>query len=542
MDRLLRRTLAYTVTVLVAIVVFTGAYHYGMVVFEGERNPVLHSLQIVVETFTATGYGSDSPWTSPQMNLLVIAMDITGVALVFLAFPVFAFPLLQEALSTTVPSRVEDLTDHVIVSTYSSRAEALVGELESRGIPYVVMEPDRDQALELYESDYRVINADPESADALRDARLAQARALVADVSDEVDTSIVLTAREIAEDVTVLSVVEEPGRERYHRLAGADVVVSPRPLLGRSLASKVTSAVTADLDDAVEIGENFEIAELAIQRGSRLAGTTLADSGIRERTGANVIGGWFQGEFRSPLPPDERLTDGTVLLVSGQRSQLSELRSLTRSPVRRVQRGEVLLIGYGEVGRSVAEVLRAADVEYTVVDLEGVDGVDVVGDATEPKTLEGAGIQDARSAVLALPDDTVAEFTTLVIDDLAPDVEVVARVENAQSVTKMYRAGADYVLALSTITGRMLASALLDEQVLTPDLQIELVRTSAPAFDGTRLVDLDVRARTGCTVLAAERDGELITDIDADFVVDADDTLIVAGTDTDVQQFNELAG
>jgi Trk K+ transport system NAD-binding subunit len=513
-----------------------------MIMFEGERNPVLHSLQIVVETFTATGYGSDSPWTSPQMNLLVIAMDITGVALVFLAFPVFAFPLLQEALSTTVPSRVEDLTDHVIVSTYSSRAEALVGELESRGIPYVVMEPDRDQALELYESDYRVINADPESADALRDARLTQARALVADVSDEVDTSIVLTAREIAEDVTVLSVVEEPDRERYHRLAGADVVVSPRPLLGRSLASKVTSAVTADLDDAVEIGENFEIAELAVQRGSRLAGTTLADSGIRERTGANVIGAWFQGEFRSPLPPDERLTDGTVLLVSGQRSQLSELRSLTRSPVRRVQRGEVLLIGYGEVGRSVAEVLRAADVEYTVVDLEGVDGVDVVGDATEPKTLEGAGIQDARSAVLALPDDTVAEFTTLVIDDLAPDVEVVARVENAQSVTKMYRAGADYVLALSTITGRMLASALLDEQVLTPDLQIELVRTSAPAFDGTRLVDLDVRARTGCTVLAAERDGELITDIDADFVVDADDTLIVAGTDTDVQQFNELAG
>jgi Trk K+ transport system NAD-binding subunit len=542
MDRLLRRTLAYTGTVLVAVVAFTGAYHYGMIAFEGERTSVLHSLQIVIETFTATGYGSDSPWTSPQMNLLVIVMDIAGVALVFLAFPVFAFPLLQEALSTTVPSRVEDLTDHVIVSTYSSRAEALIGELESRGIPYVVVEPDRDLALELYESGYEVIHADPESADALRDARLRHARALVADVSDEVDTSIVLTAREIAEDVTVLSVVEEPDRERYHRLAGADVVVSPRPLLGRSLASKVTSAVTADLDDAVEIGENFEIAELAVQRGSRLAGTTLADSGIRERTGANVIGGWFEGEFRSPLPPDERLTDGTVLLVSGQRAQLSELRSLTRSPVRRVQRGEVLLIGYGEVGRSVAEVLRAADVEYTVVDLEEVDGVDVVGDAIEPKTLEGAGIRDARSAVLALPDDTVAEFTTLVIDDLAPDVEVVARVENARSVTKMYRAGADYVLALSTITGRMLASALVDEQVLTPDLQIELVRTSAPAFDGTRLIELDVRARTGCTVLAAERDGELITDIDADFVVDADDTLIVAGTDKGIQRFNELAG
>ena len=210
--------------------------------------------------------------------------------------------------------------------------------------------------------------------------------------------------------------------------------------------------------------------------------------------------------------------------------------------MRRVQRGEVILIGHGEVGRAVADVLRAADVEYTVVDLEDGDGVDVVGDATDPATLEAAGIDEARSAVLALPDDTVAEFATLVIDDLAPGVEVVARVESADSVTKMYRAGADYVLALSTITGRMLASALLEEQVLTPDLQIELVRTAAPALDGRRLADADVRARTRGTVVAAERNGELLTDVDADYVVDAADTLIVAGTSEGIQRFNELAG
>ena len=155
------------------------------------------------------------------MNLFVIVMDVVGVALVFLALPVFMFPLLQEALQTTVPTSVDDLTDHVVICTYSSRAEALIGELDSRGVPYVVLEPDRDRALDLYESGYSVIYADPESAEALRDARLEHARALVADVSDQVDTSIVLSAGEIAEDVTVVSVVEEPSRERYHRLAGA---------------------------------------------------------------------------------------------------------------------------------------------------------------------------------------------------------------------------------------------------------------------------------------------------------------------------------
>ena len=538
-----RRAVLYLGTVFGAMVLFSVPYHYGMVHLEGEEGRLyVESLQHVVETFTATGYGSDSPWSTVTMNLFVIVMDLVGVAVVFLALPVFAFPLVRDALSTTVPTSLEDATDHVVICTYTSRAESLVGELTSRGVPYVIVEPDREQALDLHEDGREVIQADPESAAGLRNARVGHARAVVADVSDEVDTSIVLTAREIADDITVVSVVKEPERERYHRLAGADVVLSPRPLLGRSLASKVTGAVTANLDDAVEIGEEFEIAELAVQRGSRLAGSTLAESGIRERTGANVIGAWFEGEFRSSVDPDETLTDGSVLLVSGESDQLSGLRSLVRSPVRRVERGEVVVVGHGEVGRTITDVLETAGVEYTVVDLEDAEGIDVVGDAVEPETLRRAGIEEARSAVLALPDDTVAEFTTLVVDDLSPGTEVVARVESAQNVTKMYRAGADYVLALSTVTGRMVASALLEEQVLTPELQIELVRTSAPGLDGTALAEADIRSRTGCTVVAAERDGELNTDIGPEFVVDTDDTLVVAGTDEGLQRFRELAG
>ena len=543
MDNWQRRALLYLGTVFGTMVLFSVPYHYGMVHLEGEEGRLyVESLQHVVETFTATGYGSDSPWNTVTMNLFVVVMDLVGVAVVFLALPVFAFPLVRDALSTTVPTNLEKATDHVVICTYTSRAESLVGELASRDIPYVIVEPDREQALDLHEDGYEVINADPESAAGLRNARAEHARALVADVSDEVDTSIVLTAREMADDITVVSIVKEPERERYHRLAGADIVLSPRPLLGQSLASKVTGAVTADLDDAVEIGEAFEIAELAVQRGSRLAGSTLADSGIRERTGANVIGAWFGGEFRSSVGPDETLTDGTVLLVSGESDQLSELRSLVRSPVRRVERGEVAVVGYGEVGRTIADVLGRAGVEHTVIDLEDREDVDVVGDAAEPETLERAGIEDARSAVLALPDDTVAEFATLVIDDLSPGTEVVARVESAQNVTKMYRAGADYVLALSTVTGRMVASALLEEQVLTPDLQVELVRTSAPGLDGTSLAAADLRSETGCTVVAAERNGNLKTDVGPEFVVDADDTLIVAGTDDGIDRFRELAG
>ena len=542
MQKWQRRTVYYAILLATSMLVFALLYQAGMRIYEGDPRTFLHSLQVVVETFTTTGFGSDSPWLSAEMQVVVIVMDLYGTLLIFMAFPLLAFPLLEEVLSTTVPTAVpEETTDHVVICSYTSRADALIEELQAREVEYVIMEPARDVATELYENEHPVINADPTSIAGLEQAGLGDAQALVADVSDRVDTSIVLTAQEVTTDVPIISVVEEPDCQSYHRLAGADHVLSPRPLLGSSLASKVTTSVTTDLGDAIELGEEFEIAELPIHRGSRLVESTTAESGIRERSGVNVIGAWFQGEFQTPPDPDRTLTTGTVLLVTGRDDQLTELAELTTSTVRRFTPGETLVVGYGEVGREIAVALDEAGLEFTTVDRRELDGVDVVGDATAPETLLEAGLDGARSVILAMPDDTATEFTTLVIRDISPETEVIARVEETESVRKMYRAGADYVLSLATVSGRMIASTILeDEEVLSLDQQVEVVRTRAPALAGQTLGGAMVRSRTGCTVVSVERDGGLITDAGPDLQIEAGDRLIIAGTDAGVRRFTEL--
>jgi Trk K+ transport system NAD-binding subunit len=543
MNRWARRTFLYTVVLVAVMLAYALVYDFGMGAFEGEPVSFLHALQVIVETFTTTGFGSDSPWTSPQMNVLVIVMDLTGVALIFLALPVLVFPLLQEALSTSVPTSVEGYEDHVVVCGYSARTDTLIDELESWDVEYVVVEPDRTEASELYEDGYTVIHAEPDAIEGLEAAALATARALVADVSDEVDTSIVLTAKEIDESVRVVSVVEEPDRATYHELAGADEVLSPRTLLGESLARKVTTAVSTELGDAIELGEEFDVVEFPVRRGSELVGETLAESGLRERAGVNVIGAWFEGAFQTPPDPDAVIGGGTVLLVTGRESQLERLKELTLADVREFGTGQTVVVGYGEVGQKVTAALDAAGLPNTVIDRRELEGVDVVGDATDPDVLRAAGVTDAYSIVLALPDDTTAEFATLVVRDLAPRVELIARVEETETLKKMYRAGADYVLSLGSITGRMAASAVLDdEDVISLDQQVDVVRTKAPGLAGTTLREADVRARTGCTVVAVERDGEVITDVGPEFRIQRDDGVIIAGTDDGVNRFTELLG
>lgn len=539
-----RRFLFYAGGFVGVILFYTLAYQATLLAFEGEPRSILESLLVVVETFTTLGYGSDADaWTSGPTIALMVAMQFTAVILIFMALPLFVSPWIEDTFSTTLPDAV-DREDHVIVCAFTGRSRMLLDELKLVGVETVVIEPDRDVALELHEEGVTVINGDPESRETLLAAGLETARALVADVGDEANASIALAAKHgsVESAPQVLTFSENPDVAEYHRYAGADQVFTPRTLIGRSLASKVTTSIEAGVGDAVEIGDDLEIVELPVQPGSDLAGRTIAESGIRERTGVNVVGAWFRGEFVSPPSPDARIDNRTVLLVAGEESQLEQLKALTLSDKRRLRSGPVIVGGHGEVGRTVANAVTAAGYECRTIDHRDRSGVDVVGDVTDSDRLQDAGIGDASILVLALSDDTDAIFATLAIRQLDSDIEVIARANKTANVVKLYQAGADYVLALSTVSGRMLASTILGEEMLTYDQQIAVVRTPAGPFAGKTLAEADIRARTGVTVVAIERDGTLLTELGPDFELIDGDEVIVAGPDEAVTSFTALTG
>jgi len=543
----------YVVFISVFILGSSVVYDYGMKTFEpgpyppeGVEYSLLYSAQFVVETFTATGYGSHSPWASAEMQTLVMILDVAGVVVFFLALPAVFIPVFRRMISTSVPTEVDDDTsDHVVICTYTPRADSLIDELEASGVGYVLVAPDREKAVELKEDGYEVVHADPESVSDLEGVNIADARALVADVSDQVDASIVLAAKEATEDVKVVSVVEDSRLADYHRLAGADVVLRPRELLGMSLGAKVTTAVSAD-SGAISIGDDFEVTEIPVQHGSELVGKTLAESRVRQRYGVNVIGVWRGGSFQTPPDPNSDVERGDVLLVTGTEGELERMREETLSTVRRsvAQHGRdgAVVVGYGEGGKTVAEHLDESGVTYTVVDERDHEDVDVVGDATDPEVLREAGLDEVESAVLVLPDDTTTEFTTLVARDLDDSVEIVARSQTNEAVGKTYRAGADYVLSVESVSGRSIASEVLEKEVLSVGTNIEVVRTEVPGLVGKTLEGADVRGRTGCTVVAVERGDGLLTELEPDFRVREGDKVVVAGTDKGTNRFVEGFG
>ncbi|WP_248895682.1 potassium channel family protein [Haloplanus halobius] len=542
MPRDTRRIVYYLGAVAATTVLFTLLYNLGMATLEHRPQPIYQSLEVVVQTFTTTGYGEDAPWQTPQMNVLMIVMQLAGIGLILTAVDVFAVPWIRNALSVDPPVERRDVTDHVVICGHSPRSESFIEELDARDVDYVLVEADHDTAIDLHDAGYDVIHGNPESATVLDRAGIGSATAVVADVADDTNASIVLAARDAAPDIHVVTLVEDATSEPYHRAAGADDVLSPRQLLGESLTRRVATAVSAAVQEGVTLGEAFELVELSVQEGSRLDRRSYGSARIDERFGVNVVGIRTDGEFELSPSPGTRLEPGTTLLVAGAPERLQDLQEAAGSRIRSLAPQDVVIAGYGQAGSAAHETLQETNSRVTVLDIEEKAGVDVVGDARDPAVLRDAGIEDASVLLLTLADDTVAIFTTLIARELNPELEILVRANEREDTEKLSQAGADYVQSLATVSGRMMASTVFgDEEVLAYDTRIQIMKQSTDAFDGDAITAADIR-ETGCTVIAVVSDGETVTDFDADRSFADADAVIVAGEDDDITALEERFG
>lgn len=524
-------------TVVFIIVFYAVVFMWSMVVFEGRAVTFAQSLQVVVESITTSGYGGFAPWESSFMNYFVLWMNMTGVALVFIAFPVFFLPSLKDAIGKNIPREVNK-EDHVIICDYSSYTEALIEELDSRNKDYVIIEEDEDKANELMASGFNVMLGDPESHDVLESAGLSTATAVVVHTNIYKNISIIFSIKNTESSAKVIAILKDENMKIYYDLAGADVSITPRQLIGKSLAVQVPAV---SINDSVEIDNNIELVEIDIEEGSDLCYKTLRGANLLDQYHINIIGAWVKGNFNSPVNIDLVLDSKTRLLVAGTVEELEKLTKKAEAQTRHFIRNKVLILGYGLSGKAAAGMLENKSVDIKIVDIEDKEGVDVVGDVRVPETLKNAGIEEASAIIITIRDDTAALFATLMSRNMNKNANIIVRANDVKDVQKLYQAGADYVQSLATVSGRMLASSIFeDETSIAAEKQINLIQLPVGSLAGQTLAESDVRAKTGCTILAAIRNGKKITSIDPnDFVFRSNDEVIVAGTDESTQNFEK---
>lgn len=231
-------------------------------------------------------------------------------------------------------------------------------------------------------------------------------------------------------------------------------------------------------------------------------------------------------------------------------------------------RDHIIVCGAGRTGRQIVAEMKTAAVPYVVVDIdheraEGIrqadeDALVLVGDATRDEILTQAGIERARGLVSCLSQDTDNLFVCLSARDLNPDLTIVARAYEEQTMQKLYVAGADHVVSPNVTGGVRMASVLLRPSVVTfldvvargEDLSLRLEQVDITAdspLAGRTLEEARIPQRTGLIVIAIRLpasgvDPEWRYNPGPDQAMRAGDTLIVLGQPEQIDELTVLAG
>jgi voltage-gated potassium channel len=204
-----------------------------------------------------------------------------------------------------------------------------------------------------------------------------------------------------------------------------------------------------------------------------------------------------------------------------------------------------IVCGFGRVGRTVAEELQRDGVPFLIIDKNEERERDLIeagvpyhlGDATLKEDLEAAGVHRARAVISAVDDDAENIFITMVARAVAPDLWIVARASQEESIQRLQTAGASRVFSPFVTAGREMAYSAINPRV------VDFLEIEVSDAEPWRLEELHVDKSSGIAgrtiadaagtaqVLAIRRsDGHVAASPDPSLRLEEGDSVIVLGS------------
>jgi len=241
--------------------------------------------------------------------------------------------------------------------------------------------------------------------------------------------------------------------------------------------------------------------------------------------------------------------------------------------------GHVVVVGWGRVGHHVVDVLEHVKVPRLVVETDAArvetlrrqDVPTLFGDAANSEILAHARLAQARALVITVPDEASAALIVSSARQLAPEVPIIARSETQDGVRWLSELGAEDVIhpelegGLAIVRHTLIQLGLplrevqrytdivrrdhyhlkvdkpaeyrILHQLLNAAQGIEVTWARLPErhpLVGQTLIGADIRSRTGVSVVALFRDGQLLPNPKSSTTFMAEDRIGLMGDQADV--------
>ncbi|MFH1419180.1 MAG: potassium channel protein [Planctomycetota bacterium] len=220
---------------------------------------------------------------------------VFGWASVTLAFATLAALMVSGEIRGILGRRkLEDkiakLDGHFIICGYGRMGKLIGDRLRSQGKKVVVIETDDRRTMLAEEDGVPYVLADATDDDTLRQAGIDRAGGLVAAMGgDAANVFVTLSAANLRKDIPIIARAEFHDSEPKLKRAGATHVVCPHAIGAMRMANLLSRPAVAHVVDITTSGLEWEIEEVNVPAGSKLAGRPLSDLHLRKRVNATII-------------------------------------------------------------------------------------------------------------------------------------------------------------------------------------------------------------------------------------------------------------
>ncbi len=540
-----RLLIRFALVLLFFFVLYSVLFHFIML-YEDRRYSWITGFYWTLTTMSTLGFG-DITFASDLGKFFSVVVLLSGIIFLLIMLPFtfiqfFYAPWLEEQNKARAPRATpENTANHVIFTHFDAVAVNMIEKLDQYGIDYVILTPELQNALDLYDQGYRTAVGELDDPETYRRVNIEKAAMAVVMNDDLTSTNIIFTIREIAPRAPTAANADSEDSVDILELAGSTYVFQFTDLLGRALARRVLG--TGMKANIIGSFDELLIAEAPAMR-TWLQGKTLAESRLRQTTGVTVAGIWEQGKFLTPFP-HSRIGESTVLVLAGTEAQLDRFeRSMGYQAEEDNRNGPVVILGGGRVGRSVAAALEARGIDYRVVEKKAGAASKasrvIQGSAGDLEVLVSAGVNETPSIIITTHDDNMNIYLTIYLRRLRPDVQIISRASLDRNINTLHRAGANLVMSFSSLVTATIMNLLQPQKMLMISEGLNVFRTRlSPKIINKALIDIRIREETGCSVVAVKRKDELIVNPDPEIVLLSDDELVLIGTARSEKAFTE---
>ncbi|WP_298780861.1 TrkA family potassium uptake protein [uncultured Polaribacter sp.] len=295
------------------------------------------ALYMTIITVTTVGFGELQPFSSEE-KIFTIFLILTSITIFGYAVSAFSEYLVSGKLfdhfkHRKVEKQIGRLEEHTIVCGYGRNGKQAILKLQNYDKDFVVIEKSKNLIESLDEQEVLNVEGDATTDEILLKAGILKAKSLITALPSDADNLfVVLSARQLNKNCTIISRASKESSYNKLKIAGADNVIMPDKLGGNHMASLVVTPDVIEFVDRLTIEgettanlEEIDVNELP----KKYMNKTILDLDLRKKTGCTVIG------FRNPdkdyiINPEAstKLVEDAHLIVLGRPEQINKLREL----------------------------------------------------------------------------------------------------------------------------------------------------------------------------------------------------------------------